>query len=215
MENALIPLLTAEVQSEAVQLCNARDLHAALQVATRFDDWIRRRISEYGFIENADFLAFDSSNLRNQKRNIDSPNPANQKKGRGGDRRSIDYHLTMDMAKELAMIENNEIGRAVRRYFIQAEKTLREKMLADLRDKAAHVLPVRGVKLMRDGLSMRDTLKLQEQSRKVMRQMMASSTKAERQNLHYHLRQINLTLGVPTVDLDAIESEVSATQGED
>lgn len=203
MENALIPLLTAEVQSEAVQLCNARDLHASLQVGRDFSNWIKGRIDEYGFDEGIDFLV------------IDSPNPANQKKGRGGDRRSIDYHLTMDMAKELAMIENNEIGRAVRRYFIQAEKTLREKMLADLRDKAAHVLPVRGVKLMRDGLSMRDTLKLQEQSRKVMRQMMASSTKAERQNLHYHLRQINLTLGVPTVDLDAIESEVSATQGED
>lgn len=183
MEHALIPLLSAEIQAETVPLCNARDLHAALQVGRDFSNWIKGRIDEYGFIEGVDFLV------------IDSPNPANQKKGRGGDRRSIGYHLTLDMAKELAMIENNEIGRAVRRYFIQAEKTLREKLQAELREKAAHVLPVRGVKLMRDGLSLRDNLKLQDQGRKVLRLILEAPTRAERQNLHYHLRQINLLPG--------------------
>lgn len=196
MEHALIPLLSAEIQAETVPLCNARDLHAALQVGRDFSNWIKGRIDEYGFIEGVDFLV------------IDSPNPANQKKGRGGDRRSIDYHLTLDMAKELAMIENNEIGRAVRRYFIQAEKTLREKLQAELREKAAHVLPVRGVKLMRDGLSLRDNLKLQDQGRKVLRLILEAPTWAERQNLHYHLRQINLVLGIPTIELEQIEAEV-------
>ncbi len=216
MENALIPLLTAELDAETAPMCNARNLHTTLQVGRDFSNWIKGRIEEYGFVENIDFLVIDSPNLANQSRGvfpksgekIDFPKPENQKKGRGGDRRSIDYHLTLDMAKELAMIENNEIGRAVRRYFIQAEKTLREKLLAELRDKAAHVLPVRGVKLMRDGLSMRDTLKLQEQSRKVLRMMMEAQSKAERQNLHYHLRQINLTLGVPTIELVQIEAEI-------
>lgn len=198
MEHALIPLLSAEIQAETVPLCNARDLHAALQVETRFNDWMARRIEDYGFVDGLDFQTIDYSNL------------SNQKKGRGGDRRSIDYHLTLDMAKELAMIENNEIGRAVRRYFIQAEKTLRERLQAELREKAAHVLPVRGVKLMRDGLSLRDNLRLQEQGRKVLRLILEASTWAERQNLHYHLRQINLVLGIPTIELEQIEAEVKS-----
>lgn len=185
---ALIPVFTGELIEETTQYCNARDLHASLQVQTRFDDWMRRRIDEYGFIEGEDF----SSNLR---------------KSTGG-RRASDFQLTLDMAKELAMIENNEIGRQVRRYFIQCEAALR----AELRDKAQHVLPVRGVKLMRDCLSMKDTLRLQDQSRKVLRMIMVASTKAERQNLHLHFRQINLTLGVPTVDLDQIEDEIACGQ---
>jgi len=183
----LIPVFTGELTDQEIPFCNARDLHASLQVQTRFDDWMRRRIEEYGFVEGEDF----SSNLR---------------KSTGG-RRSVDYRISLDMAKELAMIENNEIGRAVRRYFIQAEKTLREKLLAELRDKAEHVLPVRGVKLMRDGLNMKDTFRLQDQSHKVLRMMMAAKTKAERQNLHYHFRQINLVLGVPTIELDQIEQD--------
>lgn len=196
MENALIPLLTAEVEAETKPMCNARDLHTALQVGRDFSTWITGRIDEYLFTEGVDFLV------------IDSPKLGNQKKGRGGDRRSIDYHLTLDMAKELAMIENNDIGRAVRRYFIQAEKTLREKLQAELREKAAHVLPVRGVKLMRDGLSMRDTLKLQEHSRKLLRLLVTAETAAERKNLHLHFRQVNLTLGVPTLDMADIEAEL-------
>jgi phage anti-repressor protein len=187
----LIPVFTGQITEETIQYCNARDLHASLKVETRFNDWIDRRIEDYGFVEGEDFY----SNL--------SKTP----KGSKGGRPTIDYHLTLDMAKELAMIENNEIGRAVRRYFIQAEKTLREKLLAELRDKAEHVLPVRGVKLMRDGLNMKDTFRLQDQSHKVLRMMMAAKTKAERQNLYYHFRQINLVLGVPTIELDQIEQD--------
>lgn len=189
----LIPVFTGELTDQDDQYCNARDLHASLQVGRDFSTWITSRIDEYGFEESIDFWV------------IDSPKLGNQKRGRGGDRRSIDYHLTLDMAKELAMIENNEIGRAVRRYFIQCEKALRD----ELRSKAAHVLPVRGVKLMRDGLSMKDTLKLQEQSQALLRKIYQAPTKGERQNLYYHFHQINLTLGVPTIDLDDIENEAS------
>ena len=203
MENIPIPLLTAEGDLETTARCNARDLHAALQVATRFDDWMRRRIEDYRFEEGLDYVIFQggfSSNLRKTP------------KGSKGGRPTTEYHLTMDMAKELAMIENNEIGRSVRRYFIRAEQTLRDKLLAELREKAAHVLPVRGVKLMRDSLSMKDTLRLQEQSQKVLRMLVRAPTKAERQNLFLHLRQINLTLGVPTIDFESIEAEISASQ---
>ena len=104
----LVPVFAGTLAGQATPLCNARDLHAALGVDTRFDDWIRRRIEEYGFADGEDF----SSTLR---------------KTRG--RPATDYHLTLDMAKELAMVENNDVGRRIRRYFIALEKQARQAAL--------------------------------------------------------------------------------------
>jgi phage anti-repressor protein len=106
---ALVPVFTSTIQNQPAQLCNARDLHAFLDVGRDFATWIKDRIAEYGFSENDDYFL------------IDSPKRGNQK-SRGGDRRSKDYHLTLDMAKELAMVERNEKGRQVRRYFIECER---------------------------------------------------------------------------------------------
>ncbi|EOM0152740.1 antA/AntB antirepressor family protein, partial [Escherichia coli] len=96
--------------NETALLCNARDLHAFLGVKKVFAAWITNRISEYEFIENQDYILL--SNL------------GKQTSGRGGHNRK-DYHLTLDTAKELAMVEHNEKGRQIRRYFIECEKKLR------------------------------------------------------------------------------------------
>lgn len=139
---ALIPVFAG---NNNTQLCNARDLHERLEVGRDFSTWIKDRIDQFGFIDGEDYLIAIFGEL-------DSPNSGNQK--HGGDRRSIDYHLTLDMAKELAMLENNAKGRMVRRYFIQAEKELRHiqqvqqnQMIEELREKASHVLPLPGVKV--------------------------------------------------------------------
>lgn len=97
---------------ESPSSCDARDLHAALGVGRRFTTWIQGRIDEYGFEEGEDYTMFGLPDL------------GDQTSGRGGDRRSVTYHVSLDMAKELAMLENSQIGRDVRRYFIQAEKQL-------------------------------------------------------------------------------------------
>jgi len=94
-------------------LIDARLVHQKLKVGRDFSTWIKARIEEFGFEPGKDFFSA-----------IDSPNWGNQK-GRGGDRRSIQVCLTLDMAKELCMVERNEQGRAMRRYFIEAEKKLR------------------------------------------------------------------------------------------
>lgn len=108
MTSQLIPVFNGTIANETALLVNARDLHTFLDVGKRFASWIVERIAEYGFVENKDFMII--SQVR-------------EKIGRG--RPAKDYHLTLDTAKELAMVERNEKGRQIRRYFIECEKKLR------------------------------------------------------------------------------------------
>lgn len=78
-----------------------RDLHEALEVKTAYKDWFRR-MSEYGFEEGQDFCSFLSEST--------------------GGRPSQEHQLTIDMAKELCMIQRTPKGKECRRYFIEIEK---------------------------------------------------------------------------------------------
>lgn len=90
-------------------MVDARLLHEKMYVQTKYADWIKRRIDEYGFVENEDYEVF----LKFEK-NL------------SGGRPSQEYYITLDMAKELAMVEKNHFGRAVRKYFIAVEKQYRD-----------------------------------------------------------------------------------------
>ncbi|EIN2943532.1 TPA: antA/AntB antirepressor family protein [Escherichia coli] len=114
MNSQLIPVFNGTIANETTLLVNARDLHEFLEVRRDFSTWIKNRITEYGFAVDVDYI------LVHQNGGI---------KGRGGDRRSKEYHLTLDTAKELAMVERNEKGRQIRRYFIECEKKLRQSLL--------------------------------------------------------------------------------------
>ena len=74
-----------------------------------YDNW-QGHIEKYGFVENVDYVTFSQ----------------NCEKGRP----SQEYFITLDMAKELAMVENNDKGREARRYFIECEKKLKETTTA-------------------------------------------------------------------------------------
>ncbi len=78
-----------------------RELHKALGVETRYNDWFKR-MSEYGFTENIDFYSILS-------------------KTPDGGRPSTDHQLTIDMAKEICMIQRSERGKQFRQYFIEVE----------------------------------------------------------------------------------------------
>lgn len=134
---ALVPVFAGTINSQPAQLCDARALHTFMGVLRDFSDWIKGRIKKFGFAEGVDYLLAKSGEqvFAKSGENFDSPNLGNQK--RGGDRRSIDYHLTLDMAKELAMVENNVKGREARRYFIDCEKRALELLAAP----AAHAHP--------------------------------------------------------------------------
>ncbi|NUW28971.1 antA/AntB antirepressor family protein [Aliarcobacter butzleri] len=104
----LIPITKNEIGNTQLNSVNAREIHSYLEVKTKFNDWIRRAISKYDFKENVDFIAIT------QKRVTAQGNSTEQK----------DYIVTLDMAKELAMLENNLKGKETRKYFIACEKKL-------------------------------------------------------------------------------------------
>ena len=110
MTNLSIKTFTGSIQNQSAQLINARDLHEVLQSKQRFSDWIKNRIADYEFTENLDFIGDHKTMITEA--------------GFFGKREKVikEYHLTIDMAKELCMIERTKIGREVRRYFIRMEK---------------------------------------------------------------------------------------------
>ena len=92
--NELIALNQSSINGEVQQTVNARELHAFLEVQTRFNGWIATRINEYGFVENQDFIIFTENSVKIQR-----------------GRPSKEYQISLDMAKELAMVERNEKGK--------------------------------------------------------------------------------------------------------
>lgn len=98
------------IQKKGVDVIDSKLLHKKLEVGSYHSDWIRRRIDNYKFEEGSDYF-------------IENSKKSNQK-GRGGDRRGKTYLITLDMCKELSMLENNEIGKKARRYFIERDKEL-------------------------------------------------------------------------------------------
>ena len=84
------------------QTLSARDLHEKLNIGTRFNDWFPRMI-EYGFAEGADFYSKMSKN-------------------ENGGRPSVDYEISIDMAKQICMIQRTPEGKQCRQYLIDLEK---------------------------------------------------------------------------------------------
>ncbi len=86
---------------------DARSLHQALGIGRDFSTWINARIENVGATENEEYAVLDSSPILGNGYN---PKPR------------IDYLLSIDLAKEVAMLEKNDTGKAIRRYFIEARK---------------------------------------------------------------------------------------------
>ena len=113
MQN-IIKVTKNEIGNAELNSVNSREIHNYLQVKTPFSMWIQRAISKYDFKENIDYTV-----LKNEKKLND-----------GVCRPFTDYIVTMDMAKELAMLENNPKGRETRKYFIACEKELQKTDLS-------------------------------------------------------------------------------------
>lgn len=106
MNNELIKITQDENGNSVV---SGRELHEFLEVKTPYKDWFPRMV-EYGFAENVDFISLAQKCAK--------PN---------GGRPKIDHALTLDMAKEISMIQRTEKGKQARQYFIEVEKAFKEQ----------------------------------------------------------------------------------------
>lgn len=125
---------------------SARDLHEALEINTRFNDWFSR-MAEYGFENGVDFNL-----LKNEKVRLEG--------NREVKRDIMDYQISVDMAKQICMIQRSEKGKQYRQYFIDLEKAWNtpEQVMAralKLADKTIDTLKEENKKLIEDNERMR------------------------------------------------------------
>ena len=122
----LIPL----TENDGASAVMGRDLHKFLEVKTPYTMWISRHIEKYGFDAGQDFITkmLESS----------------------GGRPSEEHILTMDMAKELSMVQNSNKGRQARQYFIECERQARD----------AHKIAVENVKSVIDQMTRSEILQI-------------------------------------------------------
>lgn len=124
------------INNKLIPTVSARDLHRFMEVGRVFAAWIKGRIEEFEYEEGRDFIVITGSpDLANGLSEDFSPVwvkrqgeffPDLEKTPTG--RPSIEYYLTLDMAKELAMVERNPMGRLARKYFIRCEQKVFETL---------------------------------------------------------------------------------------
>lgn len=104
----LVPLgeeLNIRTDENGETIISGRELHESLKISTQYTKWFER-MTEYGFVENVDFIAISQKRLTAQ----------------GNETTYTDHLLKLDMAKEIAMIQRTPEGKRIRQYLIQVEK---------------------------------------------------------------------------------------------
>jgi len=113
-ENQLVKVYETVINGESIDSVDARELWVFLESKQEFATWIKNRLEKYGFLQGIDFISFDNS-VKAEATYINTK----------------EYTLTIDTAKELAMVENNSKGREARKYFIECEKRLKRQNIKD------------------------------------------------------------------------------------
>lgn len=180
MENQLITLRKSQGGKDIV---SARELHQFLEVGTRFDIWFGRRIEEFNFAQRVDYQG-----------------PILDKVTGAGD-----YAITLDMAKELSMLERNEKGQQARRYFIECEKTLRQQLVTTpaLPDFSNPVIAARAwADAVEQKLQVQEQLKLEvgkkEEARQETQRLLVIAQQAEEQ---LHIAEQLIEQQAPSVEI--------------
>ena len=124
MKNELIKIETREGFGRCVSL---RELHEGLKIKSKFNDFAKRMCG-YGFEENIDYI---KATQKKVTLNNEGKNRAYNEE---------DYIITIDMAKEICMIQRSDIGREFRKYFIECEKQLKEIVQKPLLSKEDELL---------------------------------------------------------------------------
>lgn len=169
------------------QTVSARGLHEKLEVSTQFKDWIKRMI-DYGFEEGKDYCSFLSEST--------------------GGRPAMEYFISIDMAKEICMIQRSDKGKAFRQYFIECERRLIES-----NKRAMPQTYIEAVESLLNELKKNQAL--EEQGKLLLEQKEAAEKETERiyqvnRNFHsnlYTASQIAKKLGISANMVGRIANE--------
>jgi phage anti-repressor protein len=107
---SLVPVVARQFGDDTIPTVNARELHAFLEVGKVFAAWIKARIEQYDFVEGRDFVVVAGLSVPESE------------SSKARQQRTLDYHMTLAMAKELSMVERNDKGKQARQYFIECER---------------------------------------------------------------------------------------------
>ena len=106
-------LIKIEKSQSGRDVVDARELHEILESKKKFSDWITNKVVNNPiFVENEDYCLLHNLGKQN---------------GRGGHNRK-DYAITLNTAKQVALMENTKKGKEIRQYFIECEKKLKEQI---------------------------------------------------------------------------------------
>lgn len=137
IENGLVPVYVTGTGEKVVY---GTELHKVLGVKTAYKDWSVRRFNDVDAIENEDYEV----SLKNEQ---------NQKGGRP----SLNHIIKLDIAKEMAMLERNEKGKQVRKYFIIIEKKYKENQSGN---NLKFLMCLQGIKFLADDLKIAESSRL-------------------------------------------------------
>ena len=123
MSNVVLADVVSDLQKSEFS-ANSEKLHNFLQSEQQYANWIQNRIAQYGFVENEDYIVeIVKTKTRGRPKKL--------------------YWVTLDMAKELAMVENNEKGKEARRYFIEVEKEFIKALNAPIKTSNVTIADVK------------------------------------------------------------------------
>lgn len=110
MMNEIKNMFNLEKKEDGSVAVKGRELHEGLEVKERYNDWAKRMIA-YGFDENVDYFEVTEKTVTSHGRKHDIKN----------------HVMTLDMAKQIAMIQRSEIGKQIRQYFIAVENQYKQQ----------------------------------------------------------------------------------------
>lgn len=134
IENGIVPVYVTGTGEKVVY---GTELHRVLGVKTAYKDWSVRRFNDVDAIENEDFEAAQ----------ICAPSGQTKK----------DHIIKLDIAKEMAMLERNEKGKQVRKYFIIIEKKYKENQSGN---NLKFLMCLQGIKFLADDLKIAESSRL-------------------------------------------------------
>jgi anti-repressor protein len=155
MRNNMNELIKITTNNKGLPAVSGRELHEFLEVETEYRHWFAR-MCEYGFVECVDFnpVIFDRVQLEGEREVT---------------RTITDHAISLDMAKEIAMIQRTERGKQARQYFIECERRLNQLQLNQSPEQqfAAAVLLAQKIMSEKDAIISEQKTTIEHQVQKI------------------------------------------------